>query len=324
MSKYDARAEAHAFVLREGGFCDAATEAHHTVYCDRALTLVESAYDAGRASATPVEPGPIPMVLHCPECRTRHVDVGEFATKVHHTHSCQGCGLTWRPAVVATVGVQFLPGFKNVDPAPVGTCNACGHLWENHTELDPSDPNVGGCIVEVDGGSYCPCTRERPATPAPGDGAGMPGAVASVGQGAQAAVGGGAGPGDETPTTADDWMWAAVVHGYNELAKQGQALGEKLYFRMAREAAQVEAEKRGVMIKVGPVEGRTVFEMRAANPHIIFHERDIEGMRAAVAAFDSRAATGEPAEQREAGTGQPGRPSDPAALPAVVEGEPAK
>ncbi len=56
---------------------------------------------------------PIPMRLTCPECGELHVDVGEFATKVHHTHSCQACGLTWRPAVVATVGVQFLPGFKN-------------------------------------------------------------------------------------------------------------------------------------------------------------------------------------------------------------------
>ena len=56
---------------------------------------------------------PIPMVLHCPDCRARHVDAGEFATKPHHTHSCQVCGLTWRPAVVATVGVQFLPGFKD-------------------------------------------------------------------------------------------------------------------------------------------------------------------------------------------------------------------
>lgn len=58
---------------------------------------------------------PIPMVLHCPECKTRHIDEGEFATKPHHTHSCQKCGLTWRPAVVKTVGVRFLPGFKNDD-----------------------------------------------------------------------------------------------------------------------------------------------------------------------------------------------------------------
>lgn len=59
------------------------------------------------------DPAPIPMILHCPECRARHVDEGEFATKVHHTHSCQSCGLSWRPAVVPTVGVRFLPGFKN-------------------------------------------------------------------------------------------------------------------------------------------------------------------------------------------------------------------
>lgn len=62
---------------------------------------------------SPAEVAPIPIVLHCSECRTRHIDEGDFKTKVHHTHSCQGCGLTWRPAVVPTVGVRFLPGFKN-------------------------------------------------------------------------------------------------------------------------------------------------------------------------------------------------------------------
>jgi rubredoxin len=56
---------------------------------------------------------PIPMLLWCPECGERHIDRGEFATRLHHTHSCQHCGLTWRPAVVHTVGVQFLPGFKD-------------------------------------------------------------------------------------------------------------------------------------------------------------------------------------------------------------------
>lgn len=56
---------------------------------------------------------PIPMRIVCPECRTLHVDEGEFATKVHHTHACQSCGNVWRPAVVDTVGVRFLPGFKN-------------------------------------------------------------------------------------------------------------------------------------------------------------------------------------------------------------------
>lgn len=57
---------------------------------------------------------PTPMIMHCPECGNRHIDQGVFATKPHHTHACQHCGFVWRPAVVATVGVKFLPGFKDV------------------------------------------------------------------------------------------------------------------------------------------------------------------------------------------------------------------
>jgi hypothetical protein len=49
-------------------------------------------------------------------CGQLHVDKGEYATKLHHTHSCQFCGHTWRPAVVHTVGVRFLPGFKDEEP----------------------------------------------------------------------------------------------------------------------------------------------------------------------------------------------------------------
>lgn len=55
----------------------------------------------------------IPMILFCPSCNGRHIDEGEFATRSHHTHACQKCGLVWRPAIYATMGVQFLPGFKN-------------------------------------------------------------------------------------------------------------------------------------------------------------------------------------------------------------------
>lgn len=60
-------------------------------------------------------PDPIPMRLNCPSCGALHLDVGEYAEMPHHTHACQHCGMVWRPAVVPTVGVQFLPGFKN-DP----------------------------------------------------------------------------------------------------------------------------------------------------------------------------------------------------------------
>ena len=91
----------------------------------------EKAVEKGGVSFSPPPPAgeacssasPIQMRIHCPArlddgsiCGALHVDEGEFATKRHHTHSCQSCGHTWRPAVVATVGVRFLPGFKNADP----------------------------------------------------------------------------------------------------------------------------------------------------------------------------------------------------------------
>lgn len=66
---------------------------------------------------TDAKPGagqePIPMLLWCPECFERHLDVGIYQHKPHHTHACQNCGHVWRPAIVATCGVKFLPGFKN-------------------------------------------------------------------------------------------------------------------------------------------------------------------------------------------------------------------
>lgn len=81
---------------------------------------------------TPIYP-PIPMLLFCPECWKRHVDQGEFATKHHHTHACQYCGHVWRPAIVATVGVQFLPGFRdNIKcPRTGGNCDdiRCNPTW---------------------------------------------------------------------------------------------------------------------------------------------------------------------------------------------------
>lgn len=69
----------------------------------------------GRGLADPGVAPPIPLLLTCPACGARHVDKGEFAKKPHHTHACQSCGMAWRPALVATVGVQFLPGFKDAE-----------------------------------------------------------------------------------------------------------------------------------------------------------------------------------------------------------------
>jgi rubredoxin len=55
----------------------------------------------------------IPMRLNCPSCGELHIDEGEFSLKPHHTHACQKCGMVWRPAVVNTTGVRFLPGYRN-------------------------------------------------------------------------------------------------------------------------------------------------------------------------------------------------------------------
>jgi hypothetical protein len=82
---------------------------------------------------------PTPMWLTCPHCREPHVDVGEFATKPHHTHSCQKCGLTWRPTIRNTVGVRFLPGFKNESP---------------RNPLDPGDGILEQISYPNDDGSF--------------------------------------------------------------------------------------------------------------------------------------------------------------------------
>jgi hypothetical protein len=57
----------------------------------------------------------VPLLLRCPECLERHVDVGPWARKLHHTHACQNrrCGHVWRPSTHCTVGVWTLPGFLN-------------------------------------------------------------------------------------------------------------------------------------------------------------------------------------------------------------------
>lgn len=56
----------------------------------------------------------VPMILFCPNGH-RHIDEQAFAEVPHHTHACQECGIVWRPALVNTHGVRFLPGFKNGD-----------------------------------------------------------------------------------------------------------------------------------------------------------------------------------------------------------------
>lgn len=87
---------------------------------------------------TEVELPAVPMLLWCPMCGTRHIDEGEFAEKLHHTHSCQNpeCGMTWRPAVVYTVGVKTLPGFLNKPAVPPSM------MWEELKEMLKKNPQA--------------------------------------------------------------------------------------------------------------------------------------------------------------------------------------
>lgn len=49
----------------------------------------------------------IPMVLHCPVCRTQHIDepAPGWTNPPHRSHKCGSCGCIWRPCDLPTVGV---------------------------------------------------------------------------------------------------------------------------------------------------------------------------------------------------------------------------
>ena len=49
---------------------------------------------------------PVRKTMYCPKCETMHLDEGEWETRPHKTHQCQGCGHEWRPFPFATVGVD--------------------------------------------------------------------------------------------------------------------------------------------------------------------------------------------------------------------------
>ncbi len=83
---------------------------------------------------------PHELVLHCPACGKQHLDIGEFATRVHRKHLCEntpdgektGCGHVWMPLPYATKGVlepqgqmlaEALEGYHRLDKN-----------WEAHNE----------------------------------------------------------------------------------------------------------------------------------------------------------------------------------------------
>jgi len=103
------------------------------------------------------------MLLWCPQCNHRHIDRGAFAARPHHTHACQHCGHVWRPAIVDTVGVAFLPGFR--DPADEPLQSEGPHkkptMRQLLAELAQRYPN-GATIEEI-----CALAQWRPASSSP-------------------------------------------------------------------------------------------------------------------------------------------------------------
>lgn len=65
---------------------------------------------------------PIDMLLYCPRCSEQHVDLPNaeknWTNPPHRSHECQHCGYVWRPADVATNGVQEIQTRGKVDQDP--------------------------------------------------------------------------------------------------------------------------------------------------------------------------------------------------------------
>ncbi|KWB89891.1 hypothetical protein [Burkholderia ubonensis] len=93
---------------------------------------------AALLAASPVEQpaaAPIPMLLFCPRCGTQHIDAPEtkpddqddrvpvttWANPPHRSHLCHACGIIWRPADVATVGVAAIETHGKADTWTAGT-----------------------------------------------------------------------------------------------------------------------------------------------------------------------------------------------------------
>lgn len=89
------------------------------------------------AQSRPVcgEAKPIDMILHCPRCHLQHVDAPDDKTPdwtnpPHRSHLCHSCGFIWRPADVATNGVEKITtrGSKDSEPPNPPATTAGGEV----------------------------------------------------------------------------------------------------------------------------------------------------------------------------------------------------
>lgn len=77
----------------------------------------------------------------------------------------------------------------------------------------------------------------------------------------------------------------AVVVGYNELAKQADVLGDKVWYRLAREDALKRLREAGGELEVTSSD-KVVLTLREYPVRLAFTTADIELMRKAVAEYD--------------------------------------
>ena len=80
-------------------------------------------------------------------------------------------------------------------------------------------------------------------------------------------------------------MAAALIYGYNEMAKNAQTLGEKVYLRMAREDATEKFRALGGEVNVEFKQ--TILTICGDPVFIKFTVDDIELMRRTVAEYDA-------------------------------------
>jgi hypothetical protein len=121
--------EAENARLREGlqGMVDD-WQPHGGAWLTRARILLSSSSTPPSAQAPPagaIGAEPIPMVLYCPACGVQHIDAPEWTVErrpgpgdraihaawtnpPHRSHLCGSCGCIWRPADVATTGVEAI------------------------------------------------------------------------------------------------------------------------------------------------------------------------------------------------------------------------
>lgn len=86
----------------------------------------ESRADGGRVEQ------PIDMILHCPLCHHQHIDAPEpqsdWTNPPHKSHLCHACGTIWRPARVATNGVQDIYSYGQSDTWTPNTADDTGNF----------------------------------------------------------------------------------------------------------------------------------------------------------------------------------------------------